>query len=104
MEAQIDKVVSARAELERANARFLLDIRVKLTPDQWKQLRQTRMGGMNQNGPNPGTPGSRMQQWRDRRNGPGAQTPPGAAPQGNSPNGPPAAGPGQGPGGNGEEQ
>lgn len=37
--AQIDKVVAARAELERANARFLLAIRDKLTPEQWKQVR-----------------------------------------------------------------
>ncbi len=37
--AQIDKVVQARAELEKANARFLLGIRRVLTPDQWKKLR-----------------------------------------------------------------
>lgn len=97
MESQIDKVVSARADLERANARFLLDIRVKLTPDQWKQLRTTRVGGMNPPPPNggPGGPGGPMQQWRNRRNGPGAGAPPppnGAAPA------PPAGGPGQGPG------
>jgi protein CpxP len=36
--AQIDKVVQARADLERANARFLLAIRQKLTADQWKQI------------------------------------------------------------------
>jgi Spy/CpxP family protein refolding chaperone len=36
--AQIDKVAQARAELEKANARFLLALRAKLTPDQWKQL------------------------------------------------------------------
>lgn len=39
MEAQIDKVVQARADLEKANALFLLDIRMQLTPEQWKQLR-----------------------------------------------------------------
>ena len=38
--AQIDKVAQARAELEKANARFLLAIRGKLTPDQWKQLQE----------------------------------------------------------------
>src|SRR5579863_7021297 len=37
LEAQIDKVVAARAALEKANALFLLDIRMKLTPEQWKQ-------------------------------------------------------------------
>jgi Spy/CpxP family protein refolding chaperone len=36
--AQIDKVAQARAELEKANARFLLAIRSKLTPEQWKQM------------------------------------------------------------------
>jgi len=51
IEAQIDRVVSARGELEKANARFLLDIRMQLKPDQWKQLQtmhQNRMehGGM----------------------------------------------------------
>jgi len=38
IEAQIDKVVSARADLEKANSLFLLDIRMQLKPDQWKQL------------------------------------------------------------------
>jgi Spy/CpxP family protein refolding chaperone len=40
--AQIDKVAQARAELEKANARFLLAIRSKLTPDQWKQIQAFR--------------------------------------------------------------
>ncbi|MGA2650000.1 MAG: Spy/CpxP family protein refolding chaperone [Terracidiphilus sp.] len=40
--AQIDTVAQARAELEKANARFLLAIRSKLTPDQWKQLQADR--------------------------------------------------------------
>jgi Spy/CpxP family protein refolding chaperone len=46
IEAQIEKVVSARADLERANARFLLDVRMQLKPDQWQQLQvmhQNRM-------------------------------------------------------------
>ena len=38
--AQIDKVAQARAELEKANARFLLAIRSKLTPEQWKQVQE----------------------------------------------------------------
>ena len=38
IETQIDRVVSARADLEKANARFLLEIRMQLKPDQWKQL------------------------------------------------------------------
>lgn len=40
--AQIDKIAQARAELEKANARFLLAIRGKFTPDQWKQVQQFR--------------------------------------------------------------
>ena len=46
IEAQIDRVVAARAALEKANADFLLDIRMKLTPDQWKQVKAFRNGGM----------------------------------------------------------
>ena len=41
--AQIDKVAMARADLEKANARFLLAIRGKLTPEQWTELRNDRM-------------------------------------------------------------
>jgi Spy/CpxP family protein refolding chaperone len=40
--AQIDKIAQARAELEKANARFLLAIRSKLSPEQWKQLQADR--------------------------------------------------------------
>jgi hypothetical protein len=40
--AQIDRVAQARAELEKANARFLLALRSKLSPDQWKQLQADR--------------------------------------------------------------
>jgi len=39
---QIDKVAQARAELEKANARFLLALRGKLTPEQWKELQAQR--------------------------------------------------------------
>ena len=38
IEAQIDRIVTARADLERANSRFLLDIRMQLKPEQWRQL------------------------------------------------------------------
>jgi Spy/CpxP family protein refolding chaperone len=38
--AQIDKIVQARAELEKANARMLLGIRRLLTPEQWVKLKQ----------------------------------------------------------------
>jgi Spy/CpxP family protein refolding chaperone len=40
--AQIDKVAQSRAELEKANARYLLAIRSKLTPEQWKQVQAFR--------------------------------------------------------------
>ena len=55
--AQIDKVAQARAELEKANARFLLAIRGKLSPDQWKQM-QAERGKFRENGR--GGPGERM--------------------------------------------
>jgi periplasmic protein CpxP/Spy len=42
--AQIDRVAQARADLEKANARFLLAIRAKLTPEQWKLLQADRAG------------------------------------------------------------
>jgi Spy/CpxP family protein refolding chaperone len=50
IEAQIDKVVSARADLEKANARFLLDIRMQLKPDQWKQLQTMHQNRMDHEG------------------------------------------------------
>ena len=53
--AQIDKVAQARAELEKANARFLFELRAKLTPDQWKQVQEFRH--------------SRPEMRRDWRNG-----------------------------------
>ncbi len=40
--SQIDEVAQARAELEKANARFLLAIRSKLSADQWKALKAWR--------------------------------------------------------------
>jgi Spy/CpxP family protein refolding chaperone len=36
--AQIDRLVQARAELEKSYARMLLGLRRVLTPDQWKIL------------------------------------------------------------------
>jgi Spy/CpxP family protein refolding chaperone len=40
--AQIDKLAQARAELEKANARFLFALRAKLTVEQWKTLQTIR--------------------------------------------------------------
>lgn len=79
--AQIDKIAQARAELEKANARFLLAIRAKLTPEQYRQLqaaraerRQMRQNGTAPDGmrPHHGFPGGAPQ----------AVPPPGAGPQG----------------------
>ena len=89
IEAQIDKVVAARAELEKANARFLLDIRMQLKPEQWKQLETLRMNRMQR----PGMRGD----GQDGRGGwgPGGQRPGPGGPGGRfhppMPGGPPPA-------------
>jgi Spy/CpxP family protein refolding chaperone len=94
--AQIDKVAQARAELEKANARYLLALRSKLTPDQWKQVQAFREdhgrqeqgwrgGERGQDGPNRGGPGRDGQGWH--RGGP-----PAAAPQGGTAPAPPGGG------------
>ena len=57
---QIDQVAQARAELEKANARLLLAIRAKLTPEQWKGLqaaRAERMQRFREGGPQAGPMG-----------------------------------------------
>jgi protein CpxP len=90
--AQIDKVAQARAELEKANARYLLALRSKLTPDQWKMVQQFREnreqmrgnwgpGGRDRDGRGPGGPGGRGPDGRspDGR-GPGGGNGPNAAP------------------------
>jgi protein CpxP len=88
--AQIDKVVQARGDLERANARFLLAIRDKLTPDQWKQVQAFRdNGGMRveqrqqwrrDGGPGPGGPGPGGQFRRQLPPPPPSQDAPSPAP------------------------
>jgi len=80
--AQIDKVAQARAELEKANARFLLALRGKLTPEQWKQVQDFRNNG--------GLQRNRWGQRRDMRR-PGAMPPP---PDGSQPAPPNAQAPG----------
>jgi hypothetical protein len=93
--SQIDKVAQARAELEKANARFLLAIRSKLTPEQWKQLQADR----EQHGPE-GRRGPGPEGWRPggpRRlgpDGPNHGQPPAA---GQQPDPPQGAGPGAAP-------
>lgn len=84
--AQIDKVAQARAELEKANARFLLAIRSKLTPEQWKQVREFRANHRRGHG-EWGHGGQGREGWK-----PAGQyhrqmppPPPEAAPQGSAP-------------------
>jgi hypothetical protein len=82
-------VAQARAELEKANARFLLAIRGKLTPEQWKALQEER-AARQQMRHGPGA----EHQWR-RQPGAGDNPPPGG-PQGRLDLGP-GFGPGPGP-------
>ena len=71
--AQIDKVVQARGELEKANARFLLAIRDKLTPDQWKQMQVVREGGRDGAAGQAGRSGRARTDRGPGRPGPGRQ-------------------------------
>jgi Spy/CpxP family protein refolding chaperone len=91
--AQIDKVAQARAELEKANARMLFDIRKTLTPDQWQKLKalhaQHHDGARDGHG-GPGGSGN----WQHHRQGPPAGGPGAAPPQGAD--APPPAGAPQG--------
>jgi periplasmic protein CpxP/Spy len=95
--AQIDKVAQARAELEKADARMLFEVRKTLTPDQWQKLKalhQQHRDDMMRRGPGgPGGPAA----WR--QHGQPGQAPPPAPgagqPQGDAQDGPPPA-PGDG--------
>jgi Spy/CpxP family protein refolding chaperone len=95
--AQIDKVAQARAELEKANARYLLALRSKLTPEQWKMVQTERAnrgqgrGAWRQDGR--GHDGQGQGGWNRGGAGPDGQfhhqapppPPQGAAPQGAGP-------------------
>jgi Spy/CpxP family protein refolding chaperone len=77
--AQIDKIAQARAELEKANARFLLAIRGKLSPDQWKGLKAARADRMQRRG----WQGGQRERSPGRNDGPPPpQAGPGGGPQG----------------------
>ena len=88
--AQIDKVAQARAELEKANAGFLLAIRAKLPPEQWKQVQVFRANheheGRGREERGPGHGGQGPVGWKQGGQGPGSQyhhqapAPPVAAP------------------------
>ena len=98
--AQIDKVAQARAELEKANARFLMAIRNKLTPEQWKQVqanRANRHEGPRSWEPRGKGPGGQEPGGQYRRQGPSASPsspPPPPAPEGVGPQGRVDGGPG----------
>jgi Spy/CpxP family protein refolding chaperone len=87
--AQIDKVAQARAELEKANARMLFDLRKQLTPDQWKQIQAFRDARRDSWGDGNG-PGGAGARWHGHGgggpggpNGPAGQAPaPAPAPSG----------------------
>ncbi len=92
--AQIDKVAQARAELEKANARYLLALRSKLTPDQWKQIqefRESHRGMRDRFGPDGRRGGRPGAEGPDGPGGP-ANAPPPPGPQGllDDDQGPPA--------------
>jgi Spy/CpxP family protein refolding chaperone len=94
--AQIDKVAQARAELEKANARFLLAIRGKLTPEQWKTLQAARSDRMQHRGWGHGDQrpeGEGRHMGRPGQQG-GPQGGPPAGPQGRVEDGPGMVGPG----------
>jgi periplasmic protein CpxP/Spy len=84
--AQIDKIAQARAELEKANARFLLAIRAKLTPEQYRQLQAARAERhqLRQNG---AAPDGMRPHHRFPGGAPQALPPPGPGPQGMIPEG-----------------
>jgi len=102
--SQIDAVAQARAELEKANARMLFDLRKTLTPDQWQKLKAMREeqrgkmmmrdgrrgpNGMGPKGPGPGPGGPDGQNmWRKHRQAPppdGSAPPPPQAPAAGQP-------------------
>lgn len=98
--SQIDAIAQARAELEKANARFLLEIRAKLTPEQWKTLQAARSERMQRRG---GGMMDRHPGRMDRPGGPATGPGPGAGPGAGSGSGPgmgfdarPEAGPQEG--------
>jgi Spy/CpxP family protein refolding chaperone len=85
--AQIDKVAQARAELEKANARMLFDIRKTLTPDQWQKLKALHAQHHDDMGRRDGKRGP------DGQGGPGGQ----GSWQGHHRQGPPQGGTGAAP-------
>ena len=88
--SQIDRVAQARAELEKANARMLFDLRKQLTPEQWKQIQADRAARREGHG-GPEGAGAR---WHGR-GGPGSGPAAGVGGPGGAGAPPPPAGPGE---------
>ena len=91
--AQIDKIAQARADLEKANAGFLLAIRARLTPEQWKLIQAFRAEHgvgreWRQRGPGAG-PGQGG--WRQGGQGPYHRQPPPSGMEPAAPAMPPAS-------------
>ena len=88
--AQIDKVAQARAELEKANAAYLLAIRGKLTTEQWAQVQSDRANRAQGRGMGQGRQG--QGNWRQGGGQFNRQTPPSQPPPPDSsePSAPPA--------------
>jgi len=79
--AQVSKIADLRADLEKANAKMLLNLRSVLTADQWTKL-QSEHHAHREGGP---------EGWRGRR-GPDNTPSPGAPTGPNAPHGQPAPG------------
>jgi periplasmic protein CpxP/Spy len=83
--AQIDRVAQARAELEKANARYLLALRGKLSPDQWKQVQEFRKNREQMRE-------QMHERWGQNAHRPGGNAPGGGAPEVAPPTPPPPGG------------
>ena len=76
--SQIDRVAQARAELEKANARMLFDLRKQLTPEQWKQVQADRAARRQAHGSD--IPGAKWHRGPSAGPGPGGPIGGAAAP------------------------
>lgn len=94
--AQIDAIAQARADLEKADARMLFDLRKTLTPEQWKKLKSLRaehrdeMMRRGRGGPDNRDGHGGREMWHQYHHQ-------GLPPNGAGPQGPPAALQGQAP-------
>jgi Spy/CpxP family protein refolding chaperone len=76
--SQIDRVAAARAELEKANARMLFELRRQLTPEQWKLIQADRTAHRENHGPDgAGAHWHGQGRGQSGQPGPGAQGGPG---------------------------